>query len=621
MPRFINVRLILNKANGVEHCYQAELEHENKASPPPVKFDFNLANKIGEDKDFRFYFDRINELSAKSEQLRTVGIALYKLIFQGELKGVFETWIAEKTPDELLHLRLDIRTPELVSIPWELFFRENTAEYLARRGVSIVRYINNATKNKVKLVSDLKVLITSAAPNGNLHFNENEYIEPLKSLFNQFNIVYDCMSGVSYSQLRKKLNDNKYDLFYFIGHGIYEDSSGKIILRNSDGKQEKVESGDLGTLLSKGDVQLAFFHSCQTAQINRVGAANQIVNPFLGVAQNLIAAGVPAVVAMQYNFPQTENGKTFVCEFYNHLLMHKNIDQAMQQARDAIKSSDYTWCIPVLYLQNDISNVEDVPIANETNAAREISQPQKIAELLLSLNYRDQERNFQDVINRQAEGAFLIQAEEEIIQHWLIRRLAGCVPDFTKAKIFLIKTDSYAIRSNSVEFWSAFQKECVDNRSCESVIHALAELCQRKSVIIAMYGLRVIEESKITQIHNFWLSLVKEVRSRDCHFRSKLILLIAQGNSTTVDQLHPFEFSISLAPLEKILQSDAKTWLEQEKVYDPLNRLGVNTQAIVRNDINTWDEEPSQMLEEICQTLFKISDGIAAIEPYWKLAG
>ncbi len=95
------------------------------------------------------------------------------------------------------------------------------------------------------------------------------------------------MSGVSYSSLRQKLNHNKYDLFYFVGHGIYENGIGKIILINSDGKQDKVESGDLGTFLSRGGVQLAFFHSCQTAQINRVGVANQIVNPFLGVAQNL----------------------------------------------------------------------------------------------------------------------------------------------------------------------------------------------------------------------------------------------------------------------------------------------------------------------------------------------
>ncbi len=44
-------------------------------------------------------------------------------------------------------------------------------------------------------------------------------------------------------------------------------------------------------------------------------------------------------------------------------------------------------------------------------------------------------------------------------------------------------------------------------------------------------------------------------------------------------------------------------------------------QSIVDQDIPKWEETPLDMLEEICYTLFKLDNGIAAIEPYWKLAG
>jgi hypothetical protein len=98
------------------------------------------------------------------------------------------------------------------------------------------------------------------------------------------------------------------------------------------------------------------------------------------------------------------------------------------------------------------------------------------------------------------------------------------------------------------------------------------------------------------------------------------------------DKLHAFNFieppkintsqySISLTPLGAILKKDIITWLEQEKVYSSLNRTDDDMQSIVDNDITTWQQEPLEVLEEICQTVFQIEDGIAVIEPYWKLAG
>jgi hypothetical protein len=270
-----------------------------------------------------------------------------------------------------------------------------------------------------------------------------------------------------------------------------------------------------------------------------------------------------------------------------------------------------------------------------------IAQPssnQKVADLLWLLNYRTQERNFRDVIERQSEGAFLVQAEEKIIQHWLVRRLAGCVPDFEKAQRFSIRMRGYSIRQNFEAFWSQFKLESVSHPSRESVIQGVAELCRKKSVIIALYGLSDLDPEKLTQLHDFWQRLVEQVRSiptTERYFRSRLILLLAEGNSSTIQKrLHPFQFvaptasaeaepqsPIALAPLEQILPNDVKTWLGQESVYSSLNRAEEDVQSIVHRDIPNWEPEPSQVLEEICQTLFQISDGIAVIEPYWKLAG
>ena len=132
------------------------------------------------------------------------------------------------------------------------------------------------------------------------------------------------------------------------------------------------------------------------------------------------------------------------------------------------------------------------------------------------------------------------------------------------------------------------------------------------------------------------MDLVNQVSSipeTERSFRSRLVLLLAEKNSSTVlDKLYAFNFieppkinksqsPISLTPLEEILNNDVAFWLGQENVYSSLNQEKEEIQSIVDNDIPNWQQEPLEVLEEICQTVFRIEDGIAAIEPYWKLAG
>lgn len=263
------------------------------------------------------------------------------------------------------------------------------------------------------------------------------------------------------------------------------------------------------------------------------------------------------------------------------------------------------------------------------------SSEQKIADLLLQLNYRTQEKNFQDVMDSQSEGAFLIRAREERIQRWLVRRLAGCLPDFQRSQRFSIRIPNHPMRHDFQAFWTEFKLDSVNNSSCESVIQNLAQLCQKKSVIIAMYGLRFLDQEKMAQLHDFWVRLVEEVRSipreKRC-FRSHLLLLLAENSTILQNKLSPFNFvesqmfqetqyTISLEALELISQNDVENWLAKETVYSSLNKTSEEVQAIVCNHIPNWEQEPSQVLEEICQTVFQITDGIAAIEPYWKLAG
>lgn len=291
------------------------------------------------------------------------------------------------------------------------------------------------------------------------------------------------------------------------------------------------------------------------------------------------------------------------------------------------------WCdLKPYILETNISPIRILPSSQPLTA--QPSSNQKVAELLYLLDYSNQEQEFKNAIAQRNEGAFLVRTKEEKIQRWLIRRLAGCVLDFEQAKKFSFRVRSHPMRSNFDAFWQDFKPELGDNMNCEMVIQGLANLCKQRSVIIAVYGISLLDAEKIREFHTFWSDLVQQVASlKNRSFRSRLVLLLAEKNSNTVlDKLDAFNFieppqinnpqySISLTPLAEILEKDVTTWLGQETVYSSLNLTDEEVQSIVDNDVPTWQQEPLEVLEEICQTVFQIEDGIAVIEPYWKLAG
>ncbi|MEH1847858.1 MAG: CHAT domain-containing protein [Nostoc sp.] len=364
--QFINLWLILTKHG--ESSYQAQLKHQSRPDPQPVTFNFALTDKISGNNDFSYYFKRLGELKAREEDLDIVGKALYNLVFREDLGSKFEAWYQALTQGERFRLRLDIQAPELISVPWELL--RDDKQFLVRRGVSIARFIGNASKEDVNLdFKKMKVLIVSASPNNN-SFDENEYIEPVKTLFEKYGIQLDILTGENATRqgLYEILGENKYDLFHFVGHGTFAKDNGKVIVINQQGNSASIRGNDLSDWLCKSGVKFAFFCSCQT------GITSQ-ENTFNGVAYSLVGTGIPTVVAMQYNFPQ-EEAKTFVKSFYNKLLRSESIDQSMEFARNALPYEEVSWCIPVLYSQSqfNITGLVTQPISEEKITKQDIQQ-------------------------------------------------------------------------------------------------------------------------------------------------------------------------------------------------------------------------------------------------------
>jgi CHAT domain-containing protein len=106
------------------------------------------------------------------------------------------------------------------------------------------------------------------------------------------------------------------DIFHFAGHGkfkksVSEESGGYILLLGEDGKSAPMPAASLAVNLQSRGVQLVFLGACETGRRDEQNVGS-------GVAVALMAAGIPAAIAMQYKI-WDESAIAFSRTFYKAL--------------------------------------------------------------------------------------------------------------------------------------------------------------------------------------------------------------------------------------------------------------------------------------------------------------
>ena len=370
------MRLILEKNNGKENFYTATLNSDLFDPVEPIDFRLSLTDTLDKNGSFNDSLTAIRGGTVSQDDLEIVGTELYNLVI-GEHFGKLLQDFHRPTENKKVRLQLDIRDPELITLPWELL--KNERQFLRRDGVSIVRFTPDGDKSELELdPNQVKVLIVSASPKDYPTFDEDSYTQIVKDSFEQQHIKCEIlMKATRESLLEKCSKEERYDLFHFVGHGDFAESNGGIVLRKEDDSPEIYPAPDLGTLLRDCGVKFAFLCSCETGQTSKE-------NQFRGVAQNLIGAGIPVVLAMQYDIVQ-EEAKKFVEKFYQNLLGTESgniIDEAIP--RLLIKYEDLGWCVPVLYAQYSVGKLlasPSDPVAIEL-IVRDILSPRTLIPFL-----------------------------------------------------------------------------------------------------------------------------------------------------------------------------------------------------------------------------------------------
>lgn len=284
----------------------------------------------------------------KSEE---IGSELFRALISGEIRSLWDRSLAAVRSNGM-GLRLLLRlgaVPELENWPWELlhdrFFLALSNE------TSVVRYLENPTGSEPeKTTLPLKILVVVANPadcdpiDGDGEWERLN--RALKRLVADGKVRIERLNPPTLPALEKEMS-RSWNIIHFVGHGRFEEGEGRLVLEDGEGGRQEVPGRRLKVLLERQkDLRLVVLNSC-------VGAKTSPEDVFAGVAQSLVRAGVPAVVAMRSRISDRA-ALAFAERFYEALARALPVDGALGEARRAMHADgeDLEWSTPVLYMRS-----------------------------------------------------------------------------------------------------------------------------------------------------------------------------------------------------------------------------------------------------------------------------
>ena len=293
------------------------------------------------------------------ELLVGIGLKFYKALFHDEVESIFQKSCgkAELTKNLGLRLQLRIEPPELRVYPWELLYSPLMQEFLCIQVCyPLVRYFelpHTSSPLQCKLPLRLLVAIPNI-PEGYAEFNVTKEKQLLAEALSKCDnsVIVDYLqgeSGVTLSDISDALTDKHYHCFHFIGHGEFQDDKGYLLFNDQQGNADAVDDKRFASLFrNHEDMRLIVLNSCK-------GAALSDTEPLVGMAPKLLAAGIPAVIAMHYAI-YDDVAKLFAREFYRSLFRGDNqgrVEYAISFARNRLETeypNERAVASPVLYM-------------------------------------------------------------------------------------------------------------------------------------------------------------------------------------------------------------------------------------------------------------------------------
>ena len=331
-------------------------------------------------------------MSYSSRIMQELGIQLWQWVFDGSIKSSLDHSQGIATGlGKPLRVRLDIRDPYLISLPWEimqgepgiqamslspniLFSRTTTAvEMLPRlrpeQSLNVLLVLgqdsygdNESTSSSgalmsattLKLEQEAHTLVKALERSTGASLNQRGFT-PLASC------SVDTLVQPTPATLATRLERGNYNMFFYAGHGLPGPDGGVLHLR----EDAHINGTELAQVLTRCQIKLAVFNACWGAQPDQDNQQKPISRSSL--AEVLVHHGVPSVLAMRDTISDQE-AISFISAFAQALVERMPIDRAVAIARQQLltlyKFNQPAWTLPVLYMHPDFDGELIRPMGN-----------------------------------------------------------------------------------------------------------------------------------------------------------------------------------------------------------------------------------------------------------------
>ncbi len=257
-------------------------------------------------------------------------------------------------PRRRVRLRIAARVPELHALPWELLYADTLLSADANTPFS--RYLSTpeAWGGAVK-EHPIRVLVAISNP-GDLDMHNLASLDvdvertSLREASRSGQIRFDFLDPpVTLARIEQALQRAPgYHVLHYVGHGAFSRQQGRtaLYLQDDEAYTRIVSGADFTAMLKRQSQppRLVFLAACQSATPSTSRA-------YLGLGPKLVAAGVPAVIAMQ-DAVKIETARKLGQAFYHRLAEHGLVDCAMNEARSQLVTAGRPdAAVPVLFMR------------------------------------------------------------------------------------------------------------------------------------------------------------------------------------------------------------------------------------------------------------------------------
>lgn len=337
---------------------------------PVLPLELSATGQVGGQKDG--YGGRL---------MQHLAVHLWQWLFDGPVQsGLDQSQGIAIGQNKPLRIRLEIRDPNLVALPWEIMQPQP-----GKQAISLSQQLlfSRTTSDVdplplLRLTQGLKILLVlgqDVEPDsgsglgcrtvGSALQLEEEAVRLSQILKSSGDPARSSLEGKTPvpcevetlvqptpAELITKLESGSYNILFYAGHGVPAPDGGLLRLRTDT----TLSGTELAQVLTRCQVTLAVFNACWGAQPDQDEEFHAIARSSL--SEVLIHHGVPAVLGMRDSIADQE-ALSFIQAFAQALTDRLPIDQAVAVARQHLltlyKFNQPAWTLPVLYMHPEFS--------------------------------------------------------------------------------------------------------------------------------------------------------------------------------------------------------------------------------------------------------------------------